>query len=189
MVDYSSLDVIPIGEFEFAWRITDPKWSSLPQETLKRIKALSDARGKQIFEKSPLFGRRNLPFDAGRYHAIAQSSLEENGGPNGDRLKRWFRRLPNANDVECYLCWHVGEGIAAVTDWATFTEVWQDLWYPFDRLCVFDETLDWALLLGPEEYAVFIERGPVNPHLPSSDPAYGLPLVQTGCTQPGAIEC
>ncbi len=39
-----------------------------------------------------------------------------------------------------------------------FAEVWDDLWYPFDRLCVFDETRQWAVLLGPEEQAVFIER-------------------------------
>ncbi len=56
------------------------------------------------------------------------------------------------------MCWQVGHGVAAVMDWSMFAEVWDDLWYPFDRLCVFDETRQWAVLLGPEEQAVFIER-------------------------------
>gem|GEM_PF-5600687 len=43
-------------------------------------------------------------------------------------------------------------------DWSTFVEVWDDFWYPFDRLCVFDEMQQWAVLLRPEAQAVFIER-------------------------------
>jgi hypothetical protein len=37
-------------------------------------------------------------------------------------------------------------------------EAWDDLWYPFDRLCAFDETRQWAVVLGPEERALFIEH-------------------------------
>jgi hypothetical protein len=59
-----------------------------------------------------------------------------------------------AQDV--YLCWAIGEGVAAITDWETFIEIWDDLWHPFDRLCVFDETREWAILLGPNEDIFFL---------------------------------
>jgi hypothetical protein len=183
MVTYQSSDIIPMSEFEYAWRITDAKWSSLPEETLRRIKPMGARRSKQLFESSPLCGGPGwpYPFDPASYHATRQLSLEAEDAPANERIreqgKQWYRRLPIAPENEVYLCWAVGEGVAAVTDWHTFTDVWDDLWYPFDRMCVFDDSRDWALLLGMEEYAVFIERGPVDPLLPKSDPTYGMCLV------------
>jgi hypothetical protein len=54
----------------------------------------------------------------------------------------------------------MGDGLAAVIDWGTFTEIWDDLWYPFDWMCVFDDTNEWAVLFGPGEIARFAEKSP-----------------------------
>lgn len=163
MVTYRSSDAIPMSDFEFAWRITDAKWSSLPDRMLNRIKPLSPCRSKELLEKSPFVGTANGLFVSGQYHATRQVSLEGESDSERERVKKWFRELPIPANQEVYLCWQVGDGVAAVTDWATFVEVWDDLWYPFDRLSVFDETHQWGVLLGPEEKALLIERSVLQP--------------------------
>lgn len=180
MVHHDSSQVIAIEDFPFAWRITDPKWTSLPKEVLSRIKPLTAARAKQVFDSSPLRDRvvGGYPFDPCRHHAVAHVSLEGTDDTDRDRVASWLGALPIANNTEVYVCWQADEGVAVITDWKTFSEVWDDLWYPFDSVCVLDDSTDWALLLGPEEHAVFIQSGPVNAQLPKSDPAFGMSLLQ-----------
>jgi hypothetical protein len=158
MVTYHPGDAIPLSDFEFACRITDSQWSSLPDRVLHRIKPLSTCKSKELLEQSPFGDSRGRLFDDGQYHGTRNVSLEGENDSDRERVKRWFRELPIPSNQDVYLWWQVGDGVAAVTDWATFIEVWDDLWYPFDRLCVFDQTREWAVLLGPEERAVFIER-------------------------------
>lgn len=160
MVKIDAGDVIPVSSFAFAWRITDAKWASLPEEVLRRVRPLSERRSKQVFEMSPLADRQGQPFDPERYHSAANTSLEDVDAEHG---ASWLRALPVDAGEQVYVCWATaGRSVAVVTDWATFTEVWDDLWYPFDRVCVFDESLAWALLLGPEEQAQFIQRSPTD---------------------------
>jgi hypothetical protein len=150
VVVYHSTDTIPISDFALAWRITDARWTSLPERLLSRIMPFSDRKSKELLDKAS--------FDPAQYHAARQASLEEESDYDKERVQKWLRELPIPTSQDVYLCWQVGEGVAAATDWSTFVEVWDDLWYPFDRLCVFDETRQWAVVLGPEEQAVFIER-------------------------------
>lgn len=85
-------------------------------------------------------------------------SLEESGEPEGDaRITQWFADLPIEPARQVYLCWDSAGGVAAITDWKTFQETWGDLWYPFDHLCVFDDSGEWALLFGPDEEVRFLE--------------------------------
>ena len=157
MVNYEASDVIPMKEFELAWRITDPRWSSLPDAVLDRIKPLSEARSRELYALSPLARPLKSPPDFGRLTITREQSLEASGPPEHAECRRWFRELPIEPAQQVYLCWGIGDGIAAVTDWAAVTETWDDLWYPFDRMCVFDDTLKWALVFGPEEVARFAE--------------------------------
>lgn len=150
---YHPSDTIPMTDFEFAWRITDPRWSSLPEQVLSRIKPLSSAKSKELLEKS-----RCRPVD--QFQAVRRISLEGESNAATERVMKWLRELPMSPRQEVYLCWEAGDGVAAVTDWATFVKVWDDLWHPFDRLCAFDETENWAVVFGPEEEAVFVERAP-----------------------------
>lgn len=160
MVDYQLSDVLAMTDFALAWRITDSRWSALPDSLLHRIKPLAPAKSKELFESSPLRGPLSDPPDFGRLHATRRQSLEESGASReeDDRIRRWFRDLPIDHAQEVYLCWGLGDGVGAITDWGTFTEIWDDLWYPFDRLCVFDETRQWAVLFGPEEDVLFLEE-------------------------------
>jgi len=158
MAVYQSTDTIPISDFEFAWRITDAQWSSLPEGVLTRIKPLSTRKSKELLDESPFEKTVGRPFDPVRYHATREVSLEGGTDFEKQRVKRWLLELPIPPNQEVFLAWQVSDGVAAVTDWSTFVEVWDDLWYPFDRLCVFNETRQWAVLLGPEEQAVFIEE-------------------------------
>ncbi len=54
MVTYQPSDTIPMSDFEFAWRITDARWSSLPDRVLSHIKPLSRRKSKELLDKSPL---------------------------------------------------------------------------------------------------------------------------------------
>jgi protein phosphatase len=168
MIHYASSDFIPLREFAFAWRLTDAGKSMLPAATLQRIRALTPARAKQLKEISPGFGQQSLRFDPVRYRAIKQCSLGENTEFDSQRIKAWLRGLSISPESEIYLSW-ANEGVAAFTDWATFTIAWNDLWYPFDRLSVFDDSSDWAVILGPEEYAVYIASRQADPQLPAKD--------------------
>jgi hypothetical protein len=160
MVTYQPADTIPMSDFEFAWRITDAQWSLLPERVLNQIKPLSPRKSQELLEKSPFSETVGRPFDPGQYGATGQISLEAASDSEKECVKAWLRGLPIPANQEVYLCWQVGGGVAAATGWTTFMEVWDDLWYPFDRLCIFDETRQWAVLFGPEEQAVFIERNP-----------------------------
>ena len=154
MVKYRPDDVIPMEQFEFSWRITDPRWARLPDEMLARITPLTTRKSRELFEKSHL----NLPSGMRRSaKAVRSHSLVDSGEPRCDaRIKGWFEKLPIDARKEVYLCWASGGGVAAITDWGTFTETWGDLWFPFDRLCVFDESGEWAVLFGPEESVSFL---------------------------------
>lgn len=148
-VEYQPSDLLPLDLFRYSWRITDDRWSSLPEPVLHRIKPLSPEKSKGVFEKTRLL-------DPGCYRATRHVSLEG----ETESVKLWFRKLPIASNDEIYLCWE--RDVAAVTDWSTFVNVWDDFWYPFDRLYVFVDSLQWAVVLGPEEEADFVERVAVH---------------------------
>jgi hypothetical protein len=158
VVNYEPSDVLPMEDFGLAWRITDSRWSSLPEPVLSRIKPLSDTKSRELFARSSLSRPVGSSADFGPLHVTRRQSLEESGSSEDDRSKRWFRELPIEPTQDVYVCWGIGDGVAAVTDWGTFTETWDALWYPFDRLCVFDDTLEWMVVFGPEEDVCFLEK-------------------------------
>lgn len=158
MVRYKDSDIIPLKEFELAWRITDPRWASLPAAVLDRIKPLSDARSRELYALSPLSRPLSHPPDVGQLSITRELSLEESGPSDDAKCDRWFRELPIEPTRQVYVCWGVGEGVAAVTDWGAFVEVWDDLWYPFDWMCVLDDTMEWVVLFGRGEVVRFAEK-------------------------------
>ncbi len=158
MVHYENSDLIPLKDFPIAWRITDPRWSSQPDAILDRIKPLSAAMGRELYARSPLSRPLKYPPDVSPLCITGEQSLEGSGPPQDADCYRWFRALPIEPTREVYLCWDMGGGVAAVIDWGTFTEIWDDLWYPFDRMCVFDDTLGWVVLFGADEIARFAEE-------------------------------
>ena len=101
---------------------------------------------------------------------------DASNGP--DSRRSWLGNLPIDPREPVYVCWHSAQPSAIVTNWGTFVAVWDNLWYPFDAMSVFDETAAWAVVLGPESYAAFVRPGPVDPSLPASDPAWGSLLIR-----------
>ena len=160
MVNVEPTDVIALEEFPLAWRINDPRWASLPAPVLGRLRPLTTARSRTLFEASPLSRPFLTRYDRGRVRVARRTSLEDSGSPEDGPIRQWFRNLPIGPACEVYLCW--GDATAAVVDWGTFAEVWDDLWYPFDNLAVFDEMHDWWLVFGPDEEVIFLEATNVS---------------------------
>ena len=165
MVDYQPSDVIAMTEFPLAWRITDDRWARLPETVLARIKPLSLAKSQQVVERSPFESFLTNQPDLEDFLVAREVSLEGDDPPGGGSIRRWFHGLPIDPSSEVYLCWSTLGGTTAVTDWGTFIEFWDDFWYPFDYLFLFDETHAWLVTLGVEERAAFLQ-----PRLSQSSP-------------------
>ncbi len=169
MTIYEPSDVGKWEEFELSWRFTDPKWDLLDNDTLARILPLTHQKEEEIFKLSlevrehyiypHLINHRN-------YHAVSDVSLDEEKTDSDIYIPEWFSGL-NLDDAESiYCCWsHVRGNPAVVTDWSVLKTYWNSFFYPFDTITVFDETLDWAVLFGMEENAVYAVRGGVDPNV------------------------
>ena len=156
MVKYSSSDLINIEDFVFAWRITDARWDKLPTEVLERICPLSTQYSTTICELSTAFQMPETRQVSGDYRISQWTSLEENGHTDRERIKNWLIHLP-IQQTECvYVFWK--GNVTIVVEWNLFVQIWDSLWYPFDNVYVFDETLDWAAMFGPEERAIYVDR-------------------------------
>jgi hypothetical protein len=151
VVDYNPSDVVPLADFPLAWRITDERWTRLPDAVLARIKPLSAAAGRRILERSPFRELLSVRPDLGDLRATRRTSLEDD-----DAVKTWLRGLPIDPRGDVYLCWSTMDGAVVVTDWDAFVESWDDFWYPFDCLFLFDESHSWLVAFGPEEEAGFL---------------------------------
>lgn len=161
MVTYSFVDIIPIHNFTYAWRITDKQRASLSAAVLQHILPISSAGSKEICRRGRSFRCNKPPYvNTAYYHVMSHCSLEGTNTSNEDRIQHWFRQLPIKGTEQLYISW--GDSVAIITEWAIFTEIWDNLWYPFDAVDIFDETMDWAVLFGPEEFAVFLASGSVD---------------------------
>ncbi|HEY3282147.1 MAG TPA: hypothetical protein VGN26_07725 [Armatimonadota bacterium] len=189
MVTYSESDLIPRAEFPFAWRLTDPSRGDIPSaEALARLHPLNDQRSREVWEYGSVKLRRWGPhaLRTENYHAVSVCSLEGCDEADEERAYQWLRGLPVPLAEQVYVtCWREPPVVLA-TDWSTFTETWTDLWYPFDVVDVFDDSLEWAVLLGPEEFAVLAKRGAVPPELLEDAWATGIDLVR--CEPPAQTD-
>ncbi len=156
MVTYSATDVIPMRNFIYEWRITDDRWDSLPSEILEHIIPLSSERSEQICQRGRAFRQEESPHaPSSSYHTVSQCSLESVDSADDEHIQQWFKTLPIKQIEQVYISW--GDNVAAITEWSIFTKVWNSLWYTFDAVEVFDDTLKWAVLFGPEEIATYLE--------------------------------
>jgi hypothetical protein len=153
MVNIQTSDLVSLADFPLAWRFTDERWTRLPDQVLEGIKPLSATRFREIVARSPFEVLLTCRPDFSGFDISKPISLEE----KNDATKSWFLNLPIASNSQVYLCWSTHEGLAAVTSWRTFVDYWDDFWYPFDFLFIFDETRNWAVCLGSEEIAVFLQ--------------------------------
>jgi hypothetical protein len=160
MVTFDTSQIINIAGFAYAWRITDPKWDKLPNAVLRQLKPLSEAASRVVDEKSMSLRRRG-PFIVceENYRIVSDCSLVDAEPHEVQRIRSWFLGLPIESSEQIYVHWaNVEPTTTIVTEWATFREVWDSLWYPFDALDVFDDTLAWAVLMEQEEQALYVEK-------------------------------
>jgi hypothetical protein len=167
MVDYRPSDVLSMEDFGLSWRLTDARWSAQPVSILRRITPLAPPKSRALYEGSPLALSVGSPREIEGLRVVRRRSLADDGDSESDRTRQWLRELPIDPSREVYVCWGLGDGVAAVTDWGTFVAIWDDLWYPLDRVCIFDEARDWAIVFGPEEEVSFWAPAsrPVDPAL------------------------
>ncbi len=89
--------------------------------------------------------------------SISRGGVFDIVAPDGRGL--WYfanTSLPISSAEEVYICWS-GEA-AIVLEWDVFIRIWDSLRYPFDSVCIFDDSNDWGLVMGQEELAAFFQR-------------------------------
>jgi hypothetical protein len=166
---------IPLSEFALAWRITDEHWDKIPTAKLKQIQPLAPNRAREVGKHRQAFRLRTVNTEF--YHVAIDCSLEEKDESDGARIKCWFRSLPIVPVEQVSVSW--SDDVALVTEWATFIEIWDSLWYPFDTLTIFDDFRTWAVLMGPEEHAVLVQSGSADPHAADYPYRAGYDLIRS----------
>lgn len=161
MVNCIASEIVGMGDFAHAWRLTDSRWDKLGDDLLGRIHPLSPQRCREVEELSKVM-RNHGPYTprTENYHIVSGTSLVEETEEDSRRILQWLSSLPIKEDEGIYVNWgNIAPCTAVVTDWDTFRQVWSSFWYPFDVVDVFDDSLNWGVLLGQEEHAVYVERG------------------------------
>lgn len=152
MITYTTDDVIQIEDTPFAWRFSGEPWGTLSNAQRSVIFPLSEKRGKDIKEAGRVLRQSYPPIvNTSLYRVISETSLEDEHD-----VLCWLTFLPIIGSEGIYISW--GDDQPVATAWDIFIQLWDDFWYPFDVVNIFDDTLQWAVLLGPEEWAVHIVR-------------------------------
>lgn len=159
MVTFVDRELLPLEQFVLAWRITNAKWDHLPEQALNRIFALTPEGVGRVAAMAKEFRSETYPLlpKAALWQVKTPFSFEEESPEDTTRINRWLSALPIASDEQVYIHWATHRA-AIMTDWATFQAYWNSFVYPFDAVTLFDDSLDWALLLGQEERAWFLSK-------------------------------
>ena len=155
---FDEADFVPLCDFELAWRFTDPRRSWATETLGSPIKPLTASRGRELYASSPLAAPLNGDPESSPLVVTRRQSLEASDPEEEATCNAWFEALPVDPATRVVVCWNAAGGVAVVSNWETFLAAWDDFWYPFDLLCVFDASGDWAVLFGPGEEARFAEK-------------------------------
>jgi hypothetical protein len=151
-----------LDNFELKWRFTDERWNKLPDEDLARIHPHAKPETEELLRLGESL-RHGYPFKlrTDLYHGTSEMSLLGIGEEADAAVRDWIRTLPVPANRRVFVVWF-NYYLSLETDFEIFATYWNDFYYPFNVIAVFDDALDWAVLMGPEEGAVFVERGPVH---------------------------
>lgn len=176
MVTYAGDDVIALEDFSYAWRFLEAKYTDMSVEAVRDLVPLSAERSKQVCALGAGIRNSGSPYvNTARFSAVREHRLAREDEAS-DADYEWFSAIPIAPNERVYVSWR--NDVTLVTSWESFIAHWEDTWYPFDTVDVFDETMRWAVLIGPEECAVYAEA--VEPGSPEGDP--GFCLVRTSAS-------
>ena len=149
--DFLSLDLFPLK-----WRWTDSRWNKLPDDALKTIQPLTEAKARELCQYSLQFCNQS---------GLLESSFEhiERIDASGEtpEIQQWLlAHSPDSNQT-VIISWD--SKLAALVEWKVFCEFWDDLCYPSsDDVTVFPFSEEWMLFYSHSEYFVFGERAKCN---------------------------
>jgi hypothetical protein len=172
------LEFVPMSQFAYAWRFEGARGAESPSDSLAPIRPLSLNSGREICESGRVFRCQGPPHvNTDCYHVVSDCSLAGYADGGNNQVSRWMVPLPIGAGADVFVSWN--NGAALITKWEVFRATWATMWYPFDVMDVFDRSLKWAVLLGPEEHSVYVELGPADSESPHFDWDAGFRLVRT----------
>lgn len=155
MVSYSDDDSLPTGHTTYAsWHISDEMLDKLSNDLLRKLHALSPERARQISAQG--CGLRQELLESRVGNLVATHSLSEADFENSAGIAQWFAQLPIENSSQIYISW--GDKHVIITEWSVFLALWDNLYYPHDTIDLFDNSLSWALMFGPNNQVVFARK-------------------------------
>lgn len=120
---------------DIAWRFEDN------EEVLENVKVVDKQTENLIWEKIKAENFIvNYSLNKGKFETLETMDF----GDNYDLVTKKLKELPNTND-KIVLTWF-SEQHTLVTDWKTFSENWDDFFYPSsDDLLVINENGHWII--------------------------------------------
>jgi hypothetical protein len=155
MVSYSDDDSLPTAHTAYAsLHISDETLDKLSNDLLRKLHALSPERARQLSAQGCRLRQELLGSRVG--NLIATHSLSEADFENSHAIAQWFAELPIESSRQIYMSW--GDKHVIITEWSVFLALWDNLYYPHDSIDIFDNSLSWALMFGPNEQVIFARR-------------------------------
>ena len=157
-VDFTPSDFIPLSQHELVWRWTDSKYNVLPPADLNNIRAISEAKVKEI--DPILFQLLDLRTQELRVaHFTDIHSVGKFNDDDLDSAQGWlFDHVPREASSQIIIWWLNGGG-AVLTTADIFCRYWDDFCYPSsDDVLVWSTDDRWAVSYHHADYLSFAFR-------------------------------
>ena len=161
---------ILIEDFDLSYRFTDALWDVLPPDALAGIRPL-DYQSCNDLRQIELQFRNKGPYNLVKsaYSVVSTRDLSGEGTSDETDDSRWFSDVLPQDATDVYVSWfNSTRSLVALVKREVFAQFWSSFFYPFDVVNVFDDTGEWACLLGPEEGALYCVAN-AEQHLEQAD--------------------
>jgi hypothetical protein len=183
-VNYTKNDIVSLEEYGgINFLIPNHKKQGNINSVLEKVVLLNNKKGAEISRNLAPFKNPPYPFNPENFHTVTSIVYKDNT-TGIDVVKVWLRSLPISESEDVYIFrndkkWKKNGCSIYVAKWQYFIEeIWQTCRMTFDLLFVMDDSCDWAIMFGPENAAIYIEKGEVCSSLPKTDNAYGWDLIR-----------
>ena len=122
MITFDAAEVVPMNQFQLAWRFTDERWSRRDGEALRDVHPLTAARAGVLH--GPLSAAGHLAREGGARHVPAACQDEAGARQVGSALAA----LGPLDHERVAIVWD--PSTALETSWRTFREHWELFCYP-----------------------------------------------------------
>jgi hypothetical protein len=183
-VNYKKNEIVSLDEYGGVGALIPVKRNQTKVDCiLKHIVLLSSEKGEEISRNLAPFKNPPYPFNPESFHTVTSVVYEDNM-VGIDVVKVWLCSLPISENEDVYVFrndkkWKKTGCSIYVVKWQHFIEeIWQICRMTFSLLFVMDDSCDWAIMFGPENAAIYIEKGAICPSLPKTDNAHGWDLIR-----------